>query len=196
MQFKTRLILKESLLDQVRVTRLLGVLISDDLSWSENTKHLVKRANSRMIILRKLIEFDVEKRDLINIYVLFIRSVIEQSSVVWSSSLNTEEQLSLERTQKVALRIIYQSDYKTYDNALNMSKLPKISTRHHDLLLRFASKCVQNEKTQDIIPLSKHNRWSRHQEKYHVPLARKNRFYNSAVPTMARMLNQQHKHDN
>ena len=87
-------------------TRLLGLIIKDDLTWKSNTQNLVKRANSRMLILRKLKEFDVKTQDMITIYVLFIRSVIEQNSVVWSSALTCGELAYLERTQKVALRII------------------------------------------------------------------------------------------
>ena len=99
-QFRTRLNVENSLMEQVHETRLLGVILQDDLSWNLNTQNLVKRAFSRMIILRKLIEFEVKTEDMVTIYILFIRSIIEQSSVVWSSSLTTEEMSSLERTQK------------------------------------------------------------------------------------------------
>ena len=74
-----------------------------------------------------------------------------------------------------------------------LSKLPSMHTRYKNLLLRFALKCAANEKTQDIFPLAKGNRFSRKHEKYEVPMARKERFFHSAVPTMARMLNQQEK---
>ena len=45
-QFRTRLSLKNSLLGQIHQTKLLGVIIQDNLSWEENTKSLAKRANS------------------------------------------------------------------------------------------------------------------------------------------------------
>ena len=121
-QFKTRLSVKSSLLEQVSETRLLGVIIQEDLSWNKNTRALVKKAYSRMVILRKLVEFEVNKSDMITIYILFIRSVLEKSSVVWSSSLTLEQIASLEKVQKVALRIICQNGYISYDNALSISK--------------------------------------------------------------------------
>ena len=52
-QFNTRLYLEDSLLQQVRQTRLLGVIVSDNLSWHANTANLVKRCYQRMIILKK-----------------------------------------------------------------------------------------------------------------------------------------------
>ena len=45
LQFKTRLFVNNSLIEQVNETRLLGLIIQDDLSWKSNTKSLVKRAN-------------------------------------------------------------------------------------------------------------------------------------------------------
>ena len=143
-----------------------------------------------MIIIRKLIEFEVKLEDLLNIYVLFIRSVIEQSSVVWSSSLTCEEMASLERTQKVALRLIFGPKYISYQNALNLAKLPKIEERYKILLLRFAIKCTKNPKTADMFPLAKNVEKTRNQEKFKVPMARKERFLKSAIPTMARLLNE------
>ena len=189
LKFKTRLTINDSLLQQVRETRLLGVVIQDDLSWKSNTQQLVKRAYARMIILRKLVEFNIPIPDMINIYVLFVRSLIEQSSVVWSSSLTKDEMASLERTQKVALRIVFHKDYISYENALQMAKLQTIQQRYRDLLLKFALKCSENDKTRDMLPLAKNYPGTRNFEKFEVILARKQRLYDSAIPTMARMLN-------
>ena len=127
---------------------------------------------------------------MVTIYILFIRSIIEQSSVVWSSSLTTEEMSSLERTQKVALRIIFNQNYICYENALKKAKLPKIVDRYKNLLLRFAIKCSKNEKTQNMLPFAKNSARTRSNDKFEVPMARKNRFFKSSIPTMARMMNQ------
>ena len=37
--------------------KLLGVIITNDLKWDANTESLVKRANSRMELLRKVASF-------------------------------------------------------------------------------------------------------------------------------------------
>ena len=105
-----------------------------------------------MIIIRKLSEFDLNTNDMITIYVFFIRSILEQSSVVLSSSITQEELASLERCQKVALRIIFGNNYISYEHALKLSKLPKIEERYQKLLLSFAQKCSKNGKTQDMLP--------------------------------------------
>ena len=126
---------------------------------------------------------------MITIYLLFIRSVTEQSSVVWSSSLTTGEMAFLERSQKVALRIIFGQNYISYENALKMSKLSKMEERYQTLQLRFALKCTRKENTQNMFPLTKNSKNTRNPEKFEVPMARKDRYFKSAVPTMARLLN-------
>ena len=42
-QFQTRLYINDSLLQQVHKTRLLGLIISDDLTWHSNTKSLFSK---------------------------------------------------------------------------------------------------------------------------------------------------------
>ena len=82
-------------------------MLSDDLTWHVNTDSIVKKAFARMSILRKLFEFNINTKDLIHIYIYYIRSVVEQSCVVWGSPITKGESESIERVQKIALKIIY-----------------------------------------------------------------------------------------
>ena len=118
---------------------------------------------------------------------------MEKSSVVWSSSLTQEEKLSFERVQKSAFRIILQESYQNYENALQIVNLPTISERHKELLYRFAQKCSENLKTSYMFPKATPKPWARNGEKYHIPMARKERFFQSAIPQMARTLNHEIK---
>ena len=67
-----------------------------------------------MVILQNLSNFNMPIIELLNIYILYIRSVVEQSSVVWNSSITQEECLEIEWDQKVALRIIMNENYVNY----------------------------------------------------------------------------------
>ena len=142
-----------------------------------------------MMILRRLAEFKVNHKDMITIYILFIRSVLEQSSVVWSSSITEEQLQSLERTQKIALKIIFCDKYISYEHALLQACIPTMEERYRQLLLRFALKCTKNDRTHDILPLNVTNNKTRPKEKYQVPFARTERFRKSTIPAMARLLN-------
>jgi hypothetical protein len=69
-QFTTRLNINGNLLEQVRSTKLLGLVINDDLSWKENTATIVKKAYQRMVILHNLFQFNMPIMELLNIYTL------------------------------------------------------------------------------------------------------------------------------
>ena len=50
-QFSTRLSLNGFPLERVKVTKMLGIWLQEDLSWDENTKQICKKAYSRVSIL-------------------------------------------------------------------------------------------------------------------------------------------------
>ena len=69
-QFNTRLNVDGSKTDQIHQTKLLGLILRDDLSWKSNTEELTRRAYTRMLILKKLYQFNVPVSELINLYSL------------------------------------------------------------------------------------------------------------------------------
>ena len=118
-QFNTRLSLDQNVLQQVKETRLLGVVFRDDLTWKSNTELIVKQAYKRMILLHRLYEFGLPTEEMVNIHTLYIRSILESSAVVWHSAITQAEETDIERVQKVALKVILKSDYESYENALH-----------------------------------------------------------------------------
>ena len=121
---------------------------------------------------------------------LYIRSLVEQSSVIWHSSITQDECLEIERVQKVALRIIMNQNYVTYENALCITGLMTLKERRDHLSAKFAAKCVKSEKSSHMFPLNGPNVFNtRNHEEYFVTPARTKRLANSAIPSMQRMLN-------
>ena len=102
-QFTTRLSLNEENLEVVKNTKLLGIMLNDKLTWDENTEYLIKKAYKTMELLRRAAKFTSSKEEKKNIYVLYVRSILEQSCVVWHSSLTIENSDDLERVQKAAI---------------------------------------------------------------------------------------------
>ena len=117
-QFNTRMQLKGENIETIKNTKLLGTIISDDLKWDLNTANIVKKANARLELLRRVASFNPPLEDLKTIYILFIRSLLEQSATVWHSSLTEENISDIERVQKSAVRIMLGSEYKGYKNHL------------------------------------------------------------------------------
>ena len=135
----SRLYMENKLLQQGKETRLLGVILRNDLSFKSNTEQITRNAYKRMVILHKLGKFSLPIRDLVNIYILYIRSLLEQSAVVWNSSITKGEQLDIERVQKCALRIILKDKYMSYESSLKLCGLETLEFRRNKLLsLSFA----------------------------------------------------------
>ena len=110
-QFTTRLSINNEAMEVIDSTKLLGTIITNDLKWEENTANIVKKANARMELLRRVASFGIDVEDLRNIYFLFVRSQLEQSAVVWHSSLTEENRADLERVQGSAIKIIMGERY-------------------------------------------------------------------------------------
>ena len=81
--FVTRLSINDFAIEKINVNKILGVWISEDLSWEMNTKQICRKAYSRMSMLTKLKYVGIRTEDLIEIYILFIRSVTEYCAVAF-----------------------------------------------------------------------------------------------------------------
>ena len=69
-QFTSRIKVEKETIEIVTQTKLLGVLVNNKLSWDDNTKYLIQKANSRKRLLHKLVSFSVPVEDPLNIYFL------------------------------------------------------------------------------------------------------------------------------
>ena len=188
-RFNSRLLLDDRLLEQVTETRLLGVVMNDQLTWQPNTDFITKKAYKRMIMLHKLFDFGLQMEDMLDIYILYIRSILESSSVVWHSSITQAEIIAIERVQKVALRIILDDEYESYDHALRVTGLPTLKDRRTNLCKKFATNCTKSEKLCHMFPLNPSNVNTRQPEKFYVQPATTGRLADSAIPYMQRLLN-------
>ena len=189
-RFATGMYLEDNILENVGETKLLGTIVSSDLKWTKNTEMLIKKAYQRMQMLHKLKSFNVAYKDLVIIYILYIRSIIEQSCQVWHYSLTDEDSNSLERVQKVACSIILSQEYTSYSNALRTLNLDTLSQRREKLCLKFAEACVKHPKMSKLFPYNQTvSRNLIHREKFYVQPARTGRLFNSTIPQLQRALN-------
>ena len=90
-QFATKLNLKNENIEMVRETKLLGTIITDQLCWDRNTEELSKKCYKRMQLLNTAASFTSNRVELKDIYLTYIRSIAEQSAVVWHSSLSRKK---------------------------------------------------------------------------------------------------------
>ena len=185
-QFGIRLHLNGKPLEMIKQTTLLGTVISSDLTWTSNTSYIIKKAYQRLEILKKLYSFHIPIQDLVQIYTLYVRSILEFNCCVWHYNITLEERNDIERVQKVACKIMLKKDYTSYAQALKKLGLQTLDDRRHKLCEKFAKNCVKGPlQVSEMFPRD----LTRHSNKYQVTFARNERLLQSAIPQMQRLLN-------
>ena len=93
------------------------------------------------------------------------------------------------------MKIILGQQYRSYKISLIRLNLENLEERRESLSLRFAQKCLKNDKTKKMFPLKikAHNMNTRNIEKYEVQHANTERMKKSAIIYMQSLLN---KHEN
>ena len=114
-QFTTRLELKGTNIEIVDKMKILGTVITNNLCWDENCALLIQKVNNRMQLIRGVHSFGATMDEMIHLWIIFCRSVLEQSCVVWNSSLTVDNINDLERTQKTFLELILKDKYISCD---------------------------------------------------------------------------------
>ena len=190
-QFATRLVVDDQSIERVSVSKLLGIWISDDMSWSRNTQEMCKKAYSRLGMLTKLKYVGVPTEDLLDIYILFIRSVTEYCAVVFHSSLTLQQSEKIEKIQKTSLKVILGEMYVSYTAALEMCGLESLSERREKRCLDFSLKSVKHCKNRRLFPLnpSTSQHFVRKKEVFQVNFANTEDYKKSAIPHCQRLLN-------
>ena len=193
-QFMTRLILNHTNIEVVDKVKILGTIITDKLTWDENCDEIIKKVNKRMLLLKKILSFGATREEMVHIWIVYCRSLLEQSAVVWSSSLTQENIDDLERTQKSFVKLIlgnqFKSDYEgSYENALMKLNLQSLEERREELCLKFAKNCIKNNKLTDLFPENENQHCLRNPEKYNVLHANTERLKNSSIIYMQNLLN-------
>ena len=59
--------------------RLVGVLMTQDLKWFQNTKFICEKARSKLWILRRMQALELNQFQLFDVYTKEIRSILEMA---------------------------------------------------------------------------------------------------------------------
>ena len=93
-------------LNPVDLFKLLGVHITKDLPWVVHCNYVIKKANRRLYTLRNLRNSVVHPDDVVIVYCLLVRSVLECRAAPFSNLPNYLTN-DMEKIQKCPLSIIY-----------------------------------------------------------------------------------------
>ena len=177
-------------IETVQETKLLGYWLISDMKPAKHVDYMVKRAMKKIWVIRRLKEADATDNDLLHFYFSLIRSILETACPVFHSQLNQENIDSIERVQKIVLRIILAERYEDYEAACTNLNLESLECRREALCLNFALKCLNHPHHQTLfqrVDPSLHGLRTR--KTFLEPFASRARYFKSPVPALTRLLN-------
>ncbi|KAI4871670.1 hypothetical protein NFI96_009023 [Prochilodus magdalenae] len=88
--------------ERVSSFRFLGVHITEELTWTEHTTRVVKKAQQRLFFLRRLRRFGMDPRILRTFYTCTVESILTGSITTWYGSCTAIERKALQRVVRTA----------------------------------------------------------------------------------------------
>ena len=176
----------------VSTIKLLGVLITSDLKWTANTKHITKSASRKLFMLTVLRQFRADLTDLRAVYISFIRPCLEYCSQLWHTGLTQRQTQEIEKVQERACKIMIGYDkFTDYASACQLLNLETLRERRDAALCKLAADILANP-AHPLYPseqLSDVRRPLRRQRKFVVPRASTERYKKSPVPALIGLMN-------
>ena len=115
------------------------------LSWDANCKYIIQKVNTRMQQLRGEQGFGAKMHEMVHLWILFCRSVFDQSCIVCGTSLTQENVRDLERAQTIFAKLVSKEKYTNYENAINLLDLDSLEEKRNKMCLKFAKNSIKSK---------------------------------------------------
>ncbi len=128
------LIIKGTEVERTVSYTILGLHVSENLSWAKNTATTVKRAQQRLYFIRPLKKARLRCQPLICVYRGLIESILTSGIIVWYGNTTLAERKSLQRVIKTTERVIgsnLHSMYTIYTQCCRQKAQSIIKDKHH-----------------------------------------------------------------
>ena len=122
-------------IEQVKASKMLGVILAEDLGWEEHINQITSKASQRLHFLTILKRAGLRQADLNTYYCAVIRPVLEYAVPVWHPGLTKAHTSSIERIQKRALKVIYPHANST--DRLQAANLESLEDRRKSICRKF-----------------------------------------------------------
>ena len=172
---------KDRCLEVIYKLKLVGLVITSDLSWNSHVEYTIGRVNKILWQITRFKRLGAPRVKLITLYIIKVRSVLMFGAASFHSSLSQELSRKLELQQKKALAIILGSQYKNYNNALALTQLPRLDTFRKETCLQWAIKAQLNPKHTDLFPLRQTEVNTRNSYIFREYFCRTTKYYNGAM---------------
>ena len=123
-----QMMLLDQPMDRVSTYRYLGVIISEDLSWSPHIEKIISKARRLVGMLYRNFYQWSSPDSLLKLYLSLIRPHLEYAVQVWNPYLVKDIQ-KLEAMQRFALRMCLKQWNSSYTDLLRESEVPELTKR-------------------------------------------------------------------
>ena len=188
--FSPKLNIDGVMLEVVKEMKLLGVIVTNDLKWHQNTQHITSKAYKRQWIINRLKQMGASITVLIDVYTKQVRSILEFVCVVWNSSLTQDNINAIERVQKSAFSVIIASRYNTHKEACQQLNMETLSKRREKLSIKFANNSSKHPiHSQWFVPYQEESVTRSEKPAFKPVQGRTERLLKSAIPYLTSLLN-------
>ena len=126
-----------------KVQRDLGIIVKDDLSWSDHYNHICSKAYRSLNLIRRTVTSNSPMKVKKQLYISLVRSHLCYCSQIWRPCL-IKDIVNLERVQRKATKFIlddYSSNYRSRLDCLHILPLT-LWFELQDIM--FLTKCLQD----------------------------------------------------
>ena len=150
------LLIENKAVEKITSTRVLGLILQNDLKWNEHIHYMTAKANRRLYMLRLLKRAHADPDTLVNVYFTIIRPVLEYACVVWNYNIPAYLDNEIEMVQKRAMRII--CPFAHYKDALTDLAIQTLAERRAATCKSFFNLIILDKHNlQDYLPARRNN---------------------------------------
>ena len=146
----TILVVSDKNLTVVHNAKILGLTISNNLTWNTHIGEIITKANKRMYFLVLLRNAGVPSSDIVNFYCTCVRPLLEYCAPVFHHAIPSYLSEDLERIQKRALNGI--SPGHSYCDNLARIGLKTLQSRRETLYLKLFQSILSDERFSNLVP--------------------------------------------
>ena len=178
-------------LEEVKLFKYLGVLLTNNLSWSNHISELCSKARKILGLLYRQFYNNANPAILKQLYISLVRPHLEYAAQVWDPYLQGDID-KLEAVQRFALKLISRRWDLGYEEMLSIANVPRLDDRRLHLKLAQVFKIVHGlcYFPENIFTMQPpHSSRLSRSDTLLCPFARTNYYFHSFVPSAIRAWN-------
>jgi hypothetical protein len=185
-------LIQDENIEVVEEMKIVGFMLRSDLKTCSNTRYIIKKAYSRMWIIRRLKALGASRSRLLDVLQKQVLSTLQLAVPAWDCFLTSQERTDLQRVLRTGLRVIWAQDYVSFEQTIKDSKLKTLQQIRDKIVNKFLRKSVSHAKFRNWFSENQQpqvNTRSESRTKYKPVSARTAAYQKSAIPTLTAIAN-------